>query len=170
MQPTCGYARLHHPPPNALTGLGARMRRCRPPLEEFLVRHGLLTSRQQKHDRRVARQLAWFQRVADFLNRHGGSPALQVVLADTRLRCALQPRPFKQSRPACGQARETTWVGLTVLADGQVAPWQASLAADGRPALDKACPPADQDESTQKALTAELRSLLVADALSDIGF
>lgn len=165
-----GYSLLHHTPLNAPASIGRRMSQCRASLKDGLVRHGLLTSRQQKHDRQVARQQDLFKRVADILNGYGGGSALQAVAVDAKLRYAVAPKPFKQSRPADGRAPQTTWVGLEIRDDGQVAPYLKSLAVGQMPAQLNVCNSPDFDESGKENLAAELRSLVISDAFSEIGF
>jgi hypothetical protein len=135
------------------------------------VEKGLLECREQKHDRRVARQQAFLGGVARILNELGGGAAWHDVLHDEYLAYVVAMKPIKQSKPEGNQARHATRVGLEIK-NGQAIVCQEDVqlgrTANSTPDDDKEVKPLD--ESAKKSMRAALKDYVTVYALAQQDF
>ena len=152
-------------------GFGQRLKGFRVWSRNYLVDKGLIESRQQKHDRRLDRQLAFLDGFALILNKHAGAAALQAVLRDKDLSSMLALKPVKQSKPEGDPARHATRVGLKIQ-DGQVTVCQENVKIGTtmrrQGDVDEDVQPLDA--SAMDDLRMALNSYVTEDALARQGF
>jgi hypothetical protein len=127
--------------------------------KKCLIANGLLESREQKHDRRVARQRKFLKGLAPILNEYGGAEALNAVLRDEYLGSIVTLKPIKQSKPEGGHPRHATRIRLQ-LHEGQVTVCKENVQI-GKTAT----PTPDADEESQQLNESAKESL--KDAIDD---